>query len=520
MFTEIKVFNGGINNMAAAHLIDRNQGIYISNAEIEGGELISARSPKATGAALVGNSIVYYKAKDQIVASAEDRFYVEWAGMLYWSNAVGVLKRYDGITTLNIGSHVAPASAPTIAALNAGLLDGDYTYAITYTHNDLFESPPSPFVAVTVSKKKVDLTFTDTAPVGATYRNVYRAGGLNPTFNFVARVPVATNTYSDNIHDFDISRKELTTYNSDPAPTNLDMLIEVQGTFFGAVGNKVHFSKEGQPEYWSDYNFVTLPKAITGLGVFGSGVIAFTESEMYMITGSNINNISLNRMPFGYGCKNKRTVKNIEGRLIWVSSLDDKDVICVYDGSGVTIVNKVDKYINAATIGNLSYDNFGDDTYDAYNFEINNAIVSNHRYCLFLNGRTVIADFTNGLKIYYMTETVEAAYSKNNDLFVVKGGLVYEYLPSFSIYRNIVYRMGDFDNGDATTTKSYRSIKINAIGKYKIHIFVDDENIMQLETSKDFLPSGSRGKMISFLIESNGYAKIRSISYEYDILKE
>lgn len=521
MFQELKLFNGGINNLAAPHLIEKNQGIYVSNADIQNGELSSAKTPKATGDTLIGDNIFYYKAQDEVVASTEDRFYVEWAGFLYWSNSAGSLKRYDGTTVLDIGNHTAPASAPTLGTTTAGLLDGSYTYAITYTHDDVFESPPSAFVTAAPANNKVDLTFTDTTPpTSATHRNIYRAGGLNPTFNLVATVPIATGSYSDNIPDFSVSRTELKTSNIDPAPANLDMLIETQGTFFGAVGNKVYFSKEGQPEYWSDYNYVVLPKNITGLGIIGIGVIAFTDSEMYMITGSNIDNISLTKLPFSYGCKNKRTVKNIEGRLIWVSSLDNLDAICVYDGSNVIVANKMDKYINAATIGSISYDSFGDETYDSYNYEINSAIVSNHKYYLFMNGRTAIVDFESGMKIYYMTETIDAAYSKNNNLFVVTGGTVYEYLPSFSTYRNIVYRTGDIDNGDATKLKSYRSVKVNATGTYKIHVFVDDANVMQLETDKDFLPSGTRGKMIGFLIESNGYAKVKSISYEFDRMKE
>jgi len=520
MFQELKVFNGGINNLAAPHLIQPNEGIYITNAVIQSGDIVSAKEKKATGDTLLGSSVHYYKSQDQIISSTEDRFYVEWAGLLYWSNAAGVVKRYDGTNVLDIGNHSAPASAPSLAGAAGGILNGDYTYAITYTHDDIFESPPSSFVTITAANQKVTVTFADTPPATATHRNIYRSGGLNPTFNLVAKIPIATVSYVDNIHDFDVSRSELTTYNSDPAPSNLDMLIEVQGTFFGSVGNKVYFSKEGQPEYWSAYNFVTLPKEIKGLGVIGIGVVAFTDDEMYMITGSNINNISMTKLPFNYGCKNKRTVKNIDGRLIWVSSLDSKDAICVFDGTSVTIVNKLDKFINAATVGSLSYDNFGEDTYDSYSFIIRSAIVSSHKYYLFMDGRTAIVDFESGMKIYYMGESVDAAYSKDNNLFVAKDNTVFEYLPSFGTYRNILYRTGDIDNGSATKSKNYRYIKVNATGTYKIHVFVDGQNIMQIENEKDFLPSGIYGKMISFLIESNGYATIKSISYEYTHMKE
>lgn len=521
MFIENKAFNGGINNLVAPHHIGANQGVYISNAEIQNGEIVSAKDKKTNAETLTGNSVIYYKAQDEVVSSAEDRFYVEWAGFLYWSNSAGNLKRYDGTTVVDVGSHTPPASAPTVtASFASGLLKGSYFYTVTYMHNDFFESTPCDYVAVSPSNQQVDITFTDTPPATATHRRIYRSGGLNPTFNLVVTLPIATGAYTDNIHDFNVSTSELSTNNNDAPPPNLDMLVEKKGTLFGAVDNLVYFSRQGQPEYWSAYDFLQFPKDIMGMGVVGNNVIAFTDDSMYSISGESIQTISVSKLPFNYGCKNKRTVQNIDGRLIWVSSLDRNDAICLFDGASVQIINKLDKHINASTIGSLQYDSFTTETYDSFSFDINRAIVSNHKYYLFMDGRTAIVDFEDSMKIYYMSEAVDTAYSKNNSLFVAVSNTVYEYLPSFGAYRNVIYRTGDFDNGDLTQSKNYRYIKVNGTGTYKITVFIDDKHIMDFETEKSFLPSDAYGKRISFLIESTGYAKIRSISYEYTHLKD
>lgn len=523
MFRQIPLFDGGINNVRASHLIEHNQGSYVANCEIESGELISAKQAKATGNTLAGASTIYYKAADMVVSSAEDRFYVEWAGLLYWSNSAGSLKRYDGVSVLDIGNHVAPATAPTAATPAAGLLNGTYTYAITYVHSDLFESPPCAFVNVSPINNNVVLTFTDTAPVGVTKRNIYRLGGLNPTFNLVGSATPAATTFTDNIADFDVSRKELNTYNYDPAPANLDMLVEVQGTFFGAVGNKVYFSKEGEPEYWSAYNFVVLPKTVTGLGVFGTSIIAFTDSEMYLISGSNLNNIYVTKLPFSFGCKHKRTVKNVNGMLVWVSSRDNGDVICVYNGSNVEILNKLDKYFNASTLGSLSYDDFGGSTYNSYSYDIQRAIVSDRKYFLFTTGRTVMIDFENGVRITYNTESIVTAYSKANNLYVgIQNTTLdeYEYLPDFSTYRDIMYKTGDLADGDIGLLKEYRSVKVVGTGVFTVSAVIDGNITIPLTEKKQFLPSGTRGNTIGFVIKSTGYAKIKAIRYEVTPLKE
>lgn len=522
MVNESIIFSEGINNVIEPYLIPNGACQYSAGAKFSSGALESAKQP-VEDATLVygGDHAFYYKAQDEVVASAEDRFYVEWAGFLYWSNAAGTLKRYDGTTVNNIGGHTAPATSPTLSAPSAGLVNGVYLYVITYLHDSTFESAPCDAVSTTVANKKVLVTFADTPPASATHRLIYRSGGYNPTFNLVAKVPIAATTYTDNTSDFNISRKELTTTTNEAPPTNLDMLVEKSGTLFGALGNKIYFSKPGQPEYWSAYQYVETATDVTGLGVVGDSIIAFTDDSMYRILGNSIQTISIQKLPFKYGCKHKRTVKSLEGRLIWLSAMDEYDILCSYNGNSVEKLNITNNQITSLSIGSLTYDDFTTETYDNFLFTVNNAIAAGRRYYLFLTGRTVVVDFEFGVKTYYMKETVEGAYEKNNQLYIISGGKIYDYYKSNPPYRNINFTSREFTNGEITRKKSYRKITVFGDGKWEIAVKIDKRivhTISYADGNTHYLPAGSDGNVITFMISSDGYAKIKGLSYEYERL--
>ena len=537
MKTETFSFGGGINNLIAPHLIGEDNSPYVANAQIRTGELISAKKPvEDTDNKPIGEYAHYYISKDQIITSPEDRFYVEWAGFLYWSNSAGTLKRYDGTDIVDLGLQVPPDSTIiTLTIDGTGLLKGDYSYCYTCLYNDVFESAPSPIVEIQgVDNQKVKITgLAKPATATPTHFIIYRSGGLNPTFNQVAKVDATAVEYIDNTSDFKISRRELTTGTNDNPPTNIDMLVESKGTLFGAVGNKVHFSKEGQPEFWSDYSYVTFPTNVTGLGVIGDFIIAFTEENMYAISGTNISNITKKKLPYAYGCKHKRSVKNAEGALIWLSKQDEQDVLLRYDGSGVSYLNYTNMYITAATVGSFTYDYFTTETYDDFRFNVLYAYVIGRRYFLFCTGRTVVVDFTNGIKTYYMNETVLGAYEYHNDLVVIKDFYndvivksdlrAYVYLKSNAARRDMSYLTKDYSMGSLTTEKDFRRLHLNAAGKWSIVVTVDNRAVFAFDHSQGQtinLPSGTHGKLISFSIKSKGYAKIKSMSIDYDILRD
>ncbi len=537
MNRETVTFDGGINNITAPHLISDNMSPYVANALITDGVLTSAKESKIdTTLTVDGQYATYYKAKDKIVSSSEDRFYVEWAGFLYWSNyktdGTGKIQRYDGTDVLDLGGHTPPDTAPTVATDGAGLLWGDYSYCYTYIYDEVFETAPSDITELaSVDNQKIKISGIPTSGLdpAPTHVIIYRSGGMNPTFNQVNRIEFGTSEYIDNTSDFTISRKELKTGTNDAPPANIDMLVESGGTLFGAVGDKIHFSAEGQPEFWSDYNYVQLPTPVTGLGVIGGTVIAFTEESMFAIRGKNIQTISIDKLPFQYGCIDKRTVQNIQGSLIWLTKLDEYDLLCSFNGGSVEVLNYTNLGVVSVLVGNFEYNSFDKETYDTVSLDILNSSVVGRRYFLFLSGRTIVLDFENGLKTYYMEEEVFGAFEYHNDMMVIKESIdvttnfdVYRYLVPYAHRRDLSYITKDYSNGSLTRDKAYRKVHVNGTGKWGISVYVDTIFKFSFDHSNGdsiFLPAGTHGKLINFSIKSDGWTEIKSITYEYDELE-
>jgi len=49
---------------------------------------------------------------------------------------------------------------------------------------------------------------------------------------------------------------------------------------------------------------------------------------------------------------------------------------------------------------------------------------------------------------------------------------------------------------------------------------VDGKTVETTTTDKIYLPAGITGTDISFSIQSSGYANVKAIAYEYELLKE
>jgi len=73
-----------------------------------------------------------------------------------------------------------------------------------------------------------------------------------------------------------------------------------------------------------------------------------------------------------------------------------------------------------------------------------------------------------------------------------------------------------------TREKVYRKVHVDGDGSWSVEVLVDNVVVHTISyTSGDwsYLPSGIHGKRISFHVLSSGYAKIRGISYQYELKK-
>ena len=428
MIKQIITFNGGLSTKIAPNLIPPNEATECNNVDIEEGTLKpvkdSAYAKDVTG---IHNHLVdgdYISNTD----TSDDRFYVEFANSLYWSDAnygsYGIMK-YDGTAT---GVNAAPPPSPdqiAVATTAGGNLEVsiEYTYCYTFVDASYLEGTPTVFASATTStgQQQIQVTINPTnTPTDNTQVRIYRVGGNNPTFNLVGEIDYLSTTgsvvFTDNTRDIDVTRIELTSFVDTPAPINLDMLIENNGSFWGATGDRVYFSRIGSPYFWGELDYIRLDSTCTGLGKIGSSIVAFTASDMYQIDGWHRDNVIRRKLEYNQGCKNKRTVTNVNNYLFWVSD----NGVCLYDGASVVVVTKnILSWSEFARVGNQTWGDFTDERYNSgLGFEILYAKSYQDKYYGVYADGIVVVDVSNGIRASTLHESgiQSLVYNKSDNV--------------------------------------------------------------------------------------------------------
>lgn len=558
MISELLTFNGGLSTKTSSHLIAKNEGIICENVDLESGTLKPFSSLEFIST-INGEHITFFN--DTLISSlsiSDDRFYDTFSGRLYWSDkgyTTSGLRRYNG-TNAGVSAD-APNGISNIALINlseCSIADNsgqmtqgvDYLYAFTLVNSDGIESAPvyHPTTINLANKNKLSVkiailktNISTVIPSGYTM-NVYRVGGSNPTFNLIAEGLNSTTMqdgdvmsacgagnycYRDKLADIDVSRIELYTSENTPANSNMDMLINNQGTFFGAIGTKVYFSRSGSAEFWSTLDFVVLDKTVTGLGKFADTIIAFTKTSAYQILGYSRDTIQVNRLPFNQGCVNKHSVVNIDAYLIWTSM----NGVCLYNGSEIQVITK-------KTIAWDEFGRLGNTTYDDYNsttskwgsglgFDIKYAVGYQDKYYGLYNDGVMIIDLANGLKVSTISTPNAVSLGINKDdniLYVVVDNLdttydVYALLKSNSKMTG-TWKTGRITEGSTDVKKHYRQVQLDGI-PISVEIFINGiSKYISYGKDKFMLPSGLIGLDIQFEIKTVN--EIRSMKYQYSVL--
>ena len=544
---QILTFEGGLSMKVSPHLIGRNEGIICQNVDLEKGSLYPLQD-FSLETTTTGKYTEYYNGNYISNTDANDeRFYAEYAGRLYWSNAeYGTygLRRYDG-TNAGIDA-VAPDPFPiatipvTTSQVNQDdgrLTDGaTYIYALTIVDDTGIESTPVFLDSVTLStgNKTVQLSVDETDinnyfTTNAGYSmNVYRSGGNNPTFNLIidaltpstqgVTVSGGVMSYIDNVADIDVSRRELTTFENTPPPADLDMLIENLGTFWGAVGKRVYFSKSGTPEFWGSLDYIVLDKDCTGLGVFANYIMAFTESGVYRIEGYHRDNVSIEKLPYNQGCVHKDTITNIDTYLVWTS----KNGVCIFDGASVQVVTKQKLgWDDFNLVDELTYDEMSDTQQwnTGSGFEVTFSRGYKDKYFGIYSGGIGILDMSNGIKLSTIDfQGADSLFYNDTDnvLFVVRGTDVYAFDTSNNLM-NATWKTGRIADEGTNVNKHYREVELDGT-PISVEVFIDGVSKKVFNNrSKFLLPSGSIGKDIQFEIVTTN--EIRSLKYNYTTLK-
>ena len=522
------MFNEGLQTKVAPHLAPVSTGVTCLNVDLDKGSLTPYADWVVDERTATGIHTTYFQ--DAVVSSSDVsdvRSYAKFGSRLYWSNgsfsAYGLM-RYDGT---NAGVN---AVAPIVSAYGSltltptgtnGAMNETYAYVYTVVDVDGIESIPSTITTAAPVNQDVSITIgADTVSETVASRRIYRTGGSNPTFNLIAELAAPTLTYVDDTRDLDVSRIELSTFTNHAPPPDLTNLIENNGTMWGSVGDRVYFSRVGQPEFWGNLDFLVLNDTCTGLGSFMDTVVAFTKTDAYLITGYHRDNIAISKLPYNEGCLKHETIVNVTELLVWTSV----NGICIYNGSEITVATRNILSWSGTTggdsvVGSSTFDSF-DTSFDAdIGYKMEYAVGIGRKYYGVHQDGIGVLDLNNGVVSSTIAlEDVRSLYfnSTDNALIGITSDLISYQFNKGTANMTSEWKTAKLNNDNYSRLKQYRRVYFD-IAPLWVRVYVNDLEVLFVENQKEFfLPAGSIGNTIQFHIATN--LEIKSLKYEYGLL--
>ncbi len=243
----------------------------------------------------------------------------------------------------------APVAAPTVALGAAGNLNGAYQWRVTF-QSATHESSPGPVsTKLTAVNQAVNLTVIPTSTdTQVTARNIYRIGGIVPSWQFVGIInDNITTTFTDNIADLNLGSG--LTFFRDPPPNAITGWVEHKQRIFGFVGNQLQFSNYQEPEGWNPLNAFNIGSSsnIQALGSTGSILLVFKDAQTFGLLGESLADFIVVPV-FRKGTIAPDSVVSAEGLVFWLAD----DGVRYSDGRetkliGLEIKTKVDALTQA-----------------------------------------------------------------------------------------------------------------------------------------------------------------------------
>lgn len=448
---QLNNFNGGLNLKLAPHLIAKEEGVIYSN--IDNAPMSLSPINQDTNISVAGgNSIVYFN--NMWIANSQVRDYVEFQNKLYYSNGIDrPQKSSNGTTWYNVGIDKPSTQITTISVATPGNLTGTYQWCYTYYNSvDGTESMPntfSPEVVITAGKATFDVVASTDQQV--TNIRLYRLGGNLLYMTMVVELTNTNQTYLDNIADIDVTSTSLSSENNGVPQSGLQFLSEFNTMIFGAKGAILYFTDIAYPNYWGPFNFIEFEADITAIGVTVNGLLVFTASRTYTITGTEPGGLTRYLLSSYQGCKSHRSIQFLNGGCLFVSN----DGVCVSDGAQIKVIS------------NLKFNKL--------ELNVIDSAIYNDEYYLMLDTSTFIVDFKSGNPIFKNIDIIGQCiyYSHTLDnLYYSKSNAIYSCFTSSS-KRSLHYKSGKISEGSLTNRKNYNNVYIYATGAMQCKIYID-----------------------------------------------
>jgi hypothetical protein len=178
-------------------------------------------------------------------------------------------------------------------------------------------------------------------------KRVYRSntGSTNTTFQFLAEVPISTQTYVDTTPSAALGEVLPSDSWIGPPDDNASLypdgpmkgLIAVaNGVFAGFTGKRLCLSEPFLPHAWPiDYR-ITLEEDIVAIGAVANGIIALTNGTPYFVTGTDPSAMTAIRVDLPQACVNVHSVVDMGSYLLYAGP----DGLCAVTGGEGRVVTE------------------------------------------------------------------------------------------------------------------------------------------------------------------------------------
>ena len=375
--------------------------------------------------------------------------------------------------------------------------NGTYQYVYTfYNSNDGTESAPN-----TVSDElEVDSgNITVTLPNNSTdsqvtHKRLYRLGGNVAQFTLVEELDESITSYVDNLMDTELDGRLLESDNYYEAPIGLQFLSESYAMLFGAIGSSLRFTPIGKPNAWPPEYEIQFDQDITGLGPVANGVLVFTRTKTFIVTGTGPTSLAQQTLRGDQGCIAFESIAEARaGTLIWAS----EDGLCTSSGNNVQSLTK-------GFLGELKLT------------PVSSAVNDEVYYCHNDDGSILAWD--------YRFQTIPKYLNLQTEALTVALGELYGYYEGelYLLYKDtsnlsFKYKSPRFVEGSFSNHKTYKKVYVRSEGDIILNIIIDDEVVTTFdltgkETHQLQVPQQlQRGYSIQFEIEGTG--TIHEIEY-------
>lgn len=196
-----------------------------------------------------------------------------------------------------------------------------YTWVNKEAGREIESAPAAGSSSVDVRTSQTVTLNNFAAPPGGeyivTHKRIYRS--TSGVFLFVAEIPAAQSTFSDDVNPDSLAEEIPSLYWSEP-PSGLTGLINLpNGMMAGFVGRDLYFAEPYRPHAWPETYIQTVDYPIVGLGRMDTTLAVLTTGNPYFVQGSHPDNMAVVKSDIEQACVAKRSIVSFGGGVIYAA---------------------------------------------------------------------------------------------------------------------------------------------------------------------------------------------------------